>query len=130
MFALSESSKSNREGVDPRLIEISDFAINLTKVDFGHGKDAGRRTAQRQNELYLSGASKADGFIRASEHQSGKALDVYAYVDGKASWKPEHLSMVACAVLQAASVLEYKLTWGGLWPNFIDMPHFQLMEAL
>jgi len=129
-FAFSQRSMDRRTGVDARLIEISDLAIQITKVDFGIPSDGGVRTAQRQNELYLSGASKADGFLKESKHQSGNALDVYAYVDGKASWETEHLSMVACAMLQAASLLEYKLMWGGHWPNFIDMPHFQLAEDL
>jgi len=129
-FAFSQKSIDRRKGVDPRLIEISDLAIQLTKIDFGIPKDGGVRTAQRQSELYLSGVSKADGFLKESKHQSGKALDVYAYVDGKASWETKHLSMVACAMLQAASMLQYKISWGGLWDNFIDMPHFQLFEDL
>jgi len=33
---------------------------------------------------------------------------------------------VACAMLQAASILGHKLEWGGLWPW--DKPHFQLLE--
>jgi hypothetical protein len=130
MFAFSERSKDRREGVDPRLIEISDLAIQITKVDFGIPSDGGVRTAARQNELYLAGRSKADGVLRKSKHQSGNALDVYAYVDGKASWEVSHMSQVACAMLQAASLLEHKLMWGGHWPNYIDMPHFQLAEEL
>jgi len=130
MFTFSERSKDRREAVDPRLIEISDLAIQITKVDFGIPSDGGVRTAARQSELYLSGVSKADGVLRKSKHQSGMALDVYAYVDGKASWEHEHLSMVACSMLQAASLLGYKLMWGGHWPNFVDTPHFQLAEEL
>ncbi len=128
IFALSSTSKANRDGIDARLIDISDLAINITKIDFGHGKDSGIRTESRQNELYLSGVSKCDGVLRLSNHQSGNALDVYAYVDGRASWEPEHLTTVACAMLQAASMLGHKLVWGGSWTTFIDMPHFELSE--
>jgi peptidoglycan L-alanyl-D-glutamate endopeptidase CwlK len=128
MFQLSSKSKQRREGVDPRLIEISDLAIQITVVDFGHPADAGKRTVERQNELYLDGKSKADGYNKLSRHQSGKALDFYAFVDGKASWDTEHLAMVAAAFLQAASILGYKLKWGGLWKSFKDYPHVELVD--
>lgn len=134
MFFLSEKSKANRTGVDSRLIQISDLAITLTLVDFGHGPDSGLRTAERQRELYIAGKSNTDGAKIRSRHQDGKALDFYAFVDGKASWKEEHLAMVAAAHLQAASVLGYRVNWGGLWPSKSggmygwDMPHIELLE--
>ncbi len=128
MFHLSNKSKERRKGVDPRLIEISDLAIQITVVDFGIPRDGGLRNAHRQRELFDDGKSKADGFEKKSFHQSGKALDFYAYVDGKASWDTEHLAMVAAAFLQAASLLGYKLKWGGLWRNFKDYPHVQLAD--
>lgn len=127
-FRLSNSSLKHREGVDPRLIEISDRAIQITKVDFGIPQSGGKRTAEQQNALYNEGVSTLDGYNKESYHQSGKALDVFAFVDGKASWETEHLAMVAAAMLQAAAELGYPLQWGGLWTSFVDMPHFQLPE--
>lgn len=138
-FSLSSTSKANRLGVDSRLIEISDLAITLTLIDFGHGPDSGLRTTERQAELFSQGKSKADGCIKRSKHQSGKALDFYAFVNGKASWNPEHLTLVACAFFQAASTLGYKIKWGGLWKsknwepaNSIsygwDCPHIELVD--
>ncbi|MCK4822901.1 hypothetical protein KA005_44475 [bacterium] len=114
-FQLSKRSKKNREGIDSRLIEISDLAIQLTVIDFGHGNHAGLRIAKEQHQLFLDGLSKADGYDDIGEHQSGNALDFYAYVDGKASWQHHHLAMVAAAHLQAASILGYKIQWGGFW---------------
>jgi len=138
-FKLSASSKRNREGIDPRLIEIDDLAISLTLVDYGHGKFAGKRTAPVQNGLFIEGKSRADGYDRLSKHQLGKALDFFAFVNGKTSWEHHHLAMVACAYFQAASLLGYKIKWGGLWksknPEYIngipygwDMPHIQLVD--
>jgi len=127
MYRLSERSKSRREGVDPRLIEISDLAIQITVIDFGHPQYAGLRTDEEQLTLFQAGKSMCDGTDKLSFHQTGRALDFYAFVDGKASWDPGHLSLVACAFLQAASVLEIKLQWGGLFTNFRDMPHVQLL---
>jgi len=144
MFRLSEKSKERREGVDPRLIEIDDLAIQLTLIDYGHPADAGVRTASRQYELYEDKKSKCDGYIKRSNHQPsddgyGKALDFYAFVNGKASWELDHLTIVACAYLQAAGLLEYKIKWGGFWqrktPRYIngipygwDAPHIELTE--
>ena len=126
MFTLSSRSKANRQGVDSRLIEISDLAIQLTVIDFGIPSSGGLRTREEQRKLFDDGKSKADGTIKLSNHQSGRALDFYAYVDGKASWDEYHLAMVAAAFLQAASILGYELEWGGLWRSFKDYPHVQL----
>jgi len=134
MFKLSNNSKERRKGVDPRLIEISDLAIQITLVDFGHGPDSGIRTEKRQNELYREGKSKLDGFEKKSFHQTGRALDFYAFVDGKASWDEAHLAMVASAFLQAAGTLGHSVSWGGLWQSSKggvygwDMPHIELSD--
>lgn len=132
-FALSTSSRTNRLGIHDDLIKISDLAIQITTIDFGHGSSAGLRTAEQQHALYLAGNSKADGYKRLSNHQSGNALDFYAYINGRASWEREHLAMVAAAHLQAASILGIKLSWGGLWRSkkgFYgwDMPHVELTD--
>lgn len=126
MFYLSHRSQNNRAGVDQRLIDIGDLAIQITAIDFGYPSDAGIRTAERQKQLFDSGKSKCDGFRRKSRHQSGSALDFYAYVDGAASWNKYHLAMVAAAHLQAAAVLGIGLEWGGLWRSWQDFPHIQL----
>lgn len=128
MFKFGKASLRNREGVDPRLIEISDLALTLSPIDFGIPSTGGLRTAETQHQLFLDGKSKADGYEARSKHQDGIALDFYAYVDGKASWDKEHLAVVAAAHLQAASALGYKLQWGGLWRSFKDYPHVQLAE--
>ena len=116
-FKLGITSRARLSGVNPNLIEIANLAISITKIDFGIPKFGGIRTIQEQGELYADGKSKADGINNLSLHQSGDALDFYAYIDGKASWKHEHLSMVATAFLQAASILGYELNWGGLWSS-------------
>tara|TARA_R110001606_G_scaffold1268_9_gene4737 strand:- start:561 stop:947 length:387 start_codon:yes stop_codon:yes gene_type:complete len=128
MFKFSKNSLLNREGVDQRLIDISNLAIQITNVDFGIPKLGGLRTADNQAALFASNKSKADGVVNKSYHQSGKALDVYAYVDGKASWSKQDLAVVGCAMLQAAAELGYKLKWGGLWKSWQDFPHFELQD--
>jgi len=128
MFKLSNRSKERLTGVDPRLIKIVDLALTITSIDFGIPQYGGFRTQEQQQELFYKKVSKCDGCHNKSYHQSGKAFDVYAYTDGKASWDRYHLTQVAAAILQAASMLGYKLEWGGLFQSFCDMPHFQLKD--
>ena len=127
MFNFSERSLRRMDGIDGRLIEIALEALKLSPVDFGVPEDGGIRTAKRQEYLYKKGVSKCDGFVNKSYHQSGRALDVFAYVGGSASWEVEHLTTIAAAMLQAASNLGYKLEWGGFFGKTgWDKPHFQL----
>jgi len=127
-FQFSNASANRLQTVDPRLQAIANYALEITKVDFGIPSNGGLRTAEEQNALYHGGKSQLDGYKKKSFHQTGKALDVYAFVNGRASWEKEHLAMIAAAMLQAASELGHKLTWGGLWRNFEDYPHFQLED--
>lgn len=125
-FKFSTNSILRMNGVNKQLRNVAYRALEISKVDFGIPEHGGRRTAEEQNQLFKDGKSKADGYEKLSYHQSGNALDVYAFVDGKASWEKEHLAMVAAAMLQAAAEMGVKVEWGGLWKSFQDMPHFQI----
>jgi peptidoglycan L-alanyl-D-glutamate endopeptidase CwlK len=114
--------------VDERLIDIAEVAIKLSNIDFGIPSTGGLRTEEVQAKLFADGVSKADGVNSKSYHQSGKALDVYAYVDGKASWDKLHLSLIAAAMLQASAQLGHELKWGGLWTSWQDYPHFEIRD--
>ena len=128
MFKLGKNSLNNLVGVDERLIDIAEVAIKLSNIDFGIPSTGGLRTEEVQAKLFADGVSKADGVNSKSYHQSGKALDVYAYVDGKASWDKLHLSLIAAAMLQASAQLGHELKWGGLWKSWQDYPHFEIRD--
>ena len=127
MFKLSQTSIDRLQGVDDRIIKIIRLALEITKIDFGIPEHGGLRTEQEQKALCDRGLSECDGYINKSYHQTGKAFDMFAYVDG-ASWDRGYMTQVAAAILQAASMLGYKLEWGGHWKNFVDLPHFQLKD--
>lgn len=128
MFKFGHKSQQRLETVDFRLQKIAARALAISKVDFGIPEYGGKRTSADQQRLYQQGKSQLDGINKTSYHQTGLALDVYAFIDGKASWDKHHLAMIATAMLQAAAEFGYQLTWGGLWKNFEDYPHFQLEE--
>ena len=130
-FKLSKNSLKHLEGVDERLIKVATEAIKTTKVDFGIPSTGGLRTSAEQRELFnkVPKVSACDGLVRRSKHQDGLAFDVYAYVDGKASWEPEHLIAVAENMIETAEKLDIPVKWGGTFVGFVDMPHFEIDET-
>lgn len=128
-YRLSQRSLDRMADVHPDLQRVAKRAITITKIDFGIPRDGGTRTAERQHELFLDGRSKADGYELVGKHQTGDALDFYAFVDGAASWDREHLAQVASAFLQAAIVEGVRVRWGGLFRSFSDMPHIERVES-
>lgn len=123
----------NADGVDPRLVQIACRAIQITPIDFGIPSSGGLRTVAQQARLFANGKSKCDGYLKKSKHQSGRAIDFYAYVEGRASWNRHYLSLIATAFLQASCELCFYVQWGGLWnawqypDGWRDMPHIQIV---
>ena len=108
-FALSPRSLENLMGVQPVLVAVVKRAIQITKVDFGVIE--GLRTQTRQQELVNSGASQTMN----SRHLTGHAVDLMAYINGRASWELNLYDDIADAVKQAATELGTPIKWGGAW---------------
>ena len=115
-FKFSINSEKNRSGVSDNLIKVGDLALTISPVDFGYS--SGLRTSEEQHKQFLDGKSRLDGYERISKHQLGNALDFYAFVNGKESYKTEHLNVVVAAHLQAASLLGVKLKSGMFFKPF------------
>ena len=111
MFKLSTRSLSNLEGVDPRLVEVVQEAITLTRVDFGVIE--GLRTVERQKELYDNNLSKTMN----SKHLTGRAIDLMAYVGSgsRACWELTVYDDIADAMREAAIKREIPIRWGCAW---------------
>jgi peptidoglycan L-alanyl-D-glutamate endopeptidase CwlK len=125
-FKFGENSLDRMSGVNYQIIEVAKLALSISPIDFGIPRHGGLRTAEEQKKLFNDKASQLDGTIKKSYHQSGMALDVFAYVDGKASWDELHLTTIAAAMLEAANRLSVNMRWGGHWTSFRDMPHFEV----
>lgn len=108
-FKLGTRSKENLGGVHPKLIEVVNRAIELTKVDFGVIE--GMRTAERQREMVASGASQT----MDSKHLRGEAVDLMAYLGTRASWELNLYDDIADAMRQAAIELDVPIRWGAAW---------------
>ena len=148
MFKLSQRSLQKLEGVDEALQETVKLAIQKTKIDFG--VICGMRSIETQKELVAKGASKT----MKSKHLEGKAVDLMAYIDGRASWELNLYDEIADAMKEASKETEVDLRWGACWTTnslresdlscdalmmqyidirrsqgrrpFIDAPHFEL----
>lgn len=125
------------EGVHPDLVAIAYEAIKVSPIDFGIPQFGGLRTQNEQSLLFLQGTSKCDGESKVSNHQKGLALDVFAYVNGSASWDIAHLSIIAGVMLSTANrlhregIVKSEIRWGGTFGNKNfrgwDMPHFEII---
>ena len=148
-FKLSKRSLSRLEGVNDNMVKVVTTAIGLSKIDFG--VICGLRTIEEQRELVAKGASKT----MKSKHIGGNAVDLMAYIGGRASWELNLYDDIADAMKIAADEHDVQIRWGAAWhiPDlrewdssmqdamneyvdlrrsqgrrpFIDGPHFELM---
>ena len=130
-FKLSQRSLARLNGVDDRLIELIQNSIAKSPIDFGIPPYGGMRTPEEQRELFNTGKSKCDGYSIKSNHQTGKAFDVYAYHLGAASWDEIHLSIIAGVILSEAKRMGLNIRWGGTFNSNDfkgwDYPHYELI---
>lgn len=127
-FKFSKRSLDNLKGVHPLMIKLMKTAIVNAPIDFVITE--GVRTTERQQELFKQGKSKCDGIKNKSKHQKkadgyGYAVDLYPLPIQYKNTKPyiilsEHIKKVA-------KKLGIKITWGGDFKTFVDMPHYQLV---
>ena len=139
-YKLGDRSRKRLEGVHPSLIKLIEYSLIDSPYDFGIPQDGGLRTAIRQAELYSKGRggggkiiTYVDGFRKKSNHQEksdgyGHAFDIYALINGKASWDKRKLKSIATHIKKCAKELDMEIEWGGDWKSFQDMPHFQLRK--
>jgi len=105
-YALSQRSRNNLSGVDPRLVAVTKRAIEITKQDFSVIE--GVRSFQRQKMLKAQGKSRTLN----SRHLTGHAVDL---VDYPITWDWDNFYPIADAMIQAAKELDVPMRWGGNW---------------
>ena len=108
-YRLGSGSLARLEGVDPDLVRVVQAAIGRTAQDFVVFE--GLRTIERQRELVASGASQT----MASNHLTGRAVDLVPYIGGRAVWDMAACQAIAEAMRSAAIELGVPLTWGCSW---------------
>ena len=125
-YRLSQRSEQRLQGVHPDLVRVVRRAIGMNQVDFVVLE--GLRTAERQQQLYNSGATRTLN----SRHLTGHAVDLAPYLDTdgdgdrEISWHWPHYHLLAEVVKEAGQLERVPLEWGGDWVSFKDGPHWQL----
>jgi peptidoglycan L-alanyl-D-glutamate endopeptidase CwlK len=147
-FKLSRRSLDKLDGVDAGLVAVVNYAITVTKTDFG--VICGLRTIEEQRELVAKGASQT----MSSKHIGGHAVDLMAYLGSRGSWELNIYDEIADAMKEGAQAAGVGIRWGAAWhiPDirdwdgtmeeamnayvdlrrsegkrpFIDAPHFEL----
>ena len=126
MFKFSGKSLQNLNNVHPDLVRVAKRAIEKSRIDFGIAE--GVRSMDRQLALKSEGKTT----IEKSQHliQShtgyGHAIDVFAYVNGKANWQRKYYGPIIQTFITEAATLGVQLRFGHLWKNFNDSPHIEL----
>lgn len=122
-FAFSARSLRSLQGVNPGLVKVMYRALELSPIDFIITE--GLRSVEMQRHYVEIGASRTMN----SNHLTGRAVDVVAYVGGRTSYAWEHLRPIAAAVKAASAELGIPVDWGGDWKSFKDGPHFELRKG-
>lgn len=94
----------------------------------------GLRSADRQQQLYAQGRSApgkivtyADGVLKRSQHQSGRAADC-AFRDDPRTPRDETYAEDMPWQAYGAAAEAVGLTWGGRW-KMHDLPHVELKST-
>ena len=133
-FILSERSYHRLTGVDQRLVRLVELAIKRTPIDFGVAHLGGYRTDEEQAQIFASGYSERDGYMRKSKHQYGEAVDLIVFVGNTPVDDEIMLGVIAGVMLSCADELGIDIVWGLDWnqngdirdTKFRDIFHYEL----
>lgn len=117
---INSRSEKNLEGVHPALQRIIRRADKDSPIAFVVIE--GRRTLERQKELYRTGKSQT----MRSRHLTGHAVDIVPVEHGRITWNWNVFHKLAIAIKKAAQAEKVPIEWGGDWRTFKDGPHWQL----
>ncbi|WP_036768600.1 M15 family metallopeptidase [Photorhabdus australis] len=120
-YFFSKRSEQNLLGVHPDLVKVTRLALQLSHTDFCVIE--GRRTAERQRQMFADGHSQTLN----SRHLTGHAVDIAPLINGIIPWDNwQAFIELATTVKQAAQRLHIPIIWGGDWKSLKDGPHFEL----
>lgn len=120
MYSFSQRSLDRLKGVHPDLVKVMQASISASPYDFGITE--GRRTAERQQQLFKEGKSRTLN----SRHITGHAVDIAVFIGKDVSWDFRYYDAVAKHIKKVADSMNIPIVWGGEWRGLVDGPHFEL----
>ena len=147
-YRYSRSSQTKIDTTTSTCQYLCEEAIEIANTRKLHcpdfGISDGHRRAEEQWELYMQGrvatpsgyqitdsskvVTNCDGIKLLSNHQSGNAVDFFAYVNGKANYEPSNLALIATCFFAAAEELDLVIKWGGNFFSRADGPHIEIIR--
>lgn len=119
-----KSSLKKLEKLDPDMRRVVKLALKYSRHDFGISETL--RTVEQQKQNVESGASLTmKSRHLANDTGYSEAVDIYAYIDGKANYQAKYMRKIAAAMFRAAFELGIAIEWGGHWESLFDSPHYQ-----
>ena len=155
-YKFSKTSKKRLGSCHHDIQFVMNMAIELSPMDFGIAE--GHRSVEVQQEYYSRGRDEdgniinedevityIDGVTKKGKHnyKPSEAVDIYAWVNDKASWKAKDMIFLAgfisgiAEMLFKQGIISSKFRWGGNWDqdgeilsdqDFDDMPHFEIID--
>ena len=119
---MSENNTLKRAQFNFKFGVLSVYA-GIKDIKFIHPLTGYSRTAEEQNELYLKGVSKCDGYEKVSMHQLDRARDL-VIVDDKGNPINDYGDHPQYQVL-GDFWESLGGRWGGNFSNFRDIFHFE-----
>lgn len=151
-YKLSRNSQKYVDSCETLMHELVKRAMEIANIRKLHcpdwGVSAGKRTTDEQFNLFRKGRNMVvnthgrnvyeivnqnevvtycDGYTKRSPHQDGLAIDIYAYVDGKANYEPGNLALVFTCFQEAAKDMGITIEWGGNYNSLADAPHIEIV---
>ena len=123
-FHFSRRSETHLATLNPALVKVARLALRRSRVDFTI--ISSRRDRIEQRRLVALGKSQT----MDSRHLKGEALD-FVPLDpetGKGRFDRALAIEVAAAFMDAGAILRTPVRWGGMWAEFEDIPHIELVR--
>lgn len=127
MNRASKRSKNNLFGVNDKLVMLVGYALAISEQDFFVNE--GLRSTETQQDYFKKGVTQRDGIIKKSEHQLGRAIDVY-YTGwtNKDDINDIRWNKIYDAFKTASKMLNINIVFGAEWKSFVDKPHIELAK--
>jgi len=127
-WKLSRRSKNELLHVHPDLVDVVEYTLDISPIDFA--VTDGLREKEEQRQLVRRGVSRT----MKSRHLMGEdgyahAVDLVPYINGKVRWEWAAIYELAEAVRKASLSLEVPIRWGGVWDRRLgnlDVVHLGL----
>lgn len=139
MYKFSKKSLLKMQGLKAELVYLLSYSITTSPIDFSVIE--GKRSTERQQQLFKDGKSQLDGINERSNHQPSldlesdelvaTAFDIIPYPllgDWDSITNKARFKKLSDHIKKCAEEVDTPIIWGGDWETLVDMPHYEHAE--